>query len=220
MRFDDLTLAAALLLAAGMLRTPRADEPKPNSESPVSGASRSEAKGNPPATGRKFVRKWSEGEIVPLLDGVDRGDVARGGKLFQELACSRCHKMNGRGGDFGPDLADVSQKIELMQLAPLDIVTELVEPSKKIEDKYRLLTIQRKDGTVVSGLVVRENPSEVELVRNPLDAKSAPEKVRVSISEIETRTLSAVSPMPQGLLETCSADEIVDLLAYVLQGGE
>ena len=51
---------------------------------------------------------------------------------------------------------------------------------------------------------------------NPL----APETVTVMKSEIESRQLSKTSPMPTGLLNTFSEEEILDLLAYMESLGD
>jgi hypothetical protein len=39
--------------------------------------------------------------------------------------------------------------------------------------------------------------------------------VRFTLAELESTTPSAVSLMPQGLLDTLTRDEILDLLAYL-----
>ena len=44
------------------------------------------------------------------------GDVARGASLFrdeQKLACSKCHSVDGRAGQAGPDLFAVGDKFEI-----------------------------------------------------------------------------------------------------------
>jgi hypothetical protein len=49
----------------------------------------------------------------------------------------------------------------------------------------------------------------------------APAKLtRISSSAVESTRLSDVSPMPTGLLDTFQADEILDLMAYVLSRGD
>jgi hypothetical protein len=51
---------------------------------------------------------------------------------------------------------------------------------------------------------------------NPL----APETVTVMKSEIEERKLSKISPMPAGLLDTFTQEDILDLLAYMESLGD
>ena len=68
------------------------------------------------------------------------------------------------------------------------------------------------DGQVLVGRVVEESPEKLVLRPNPLEDKT----VTIVKSQIETRSPSKVSPMPVGLLNTFSKEDILDLLAYML----
>ena len=76
--------------------------------------------------------------------------------------------------------------------------------------------IETTAGLVIIGRIVEETPEKVVLRTKPLE----PETVTVKKSEIETRSLSKVSPMPAGLLNTFTKDEILDLLAYLESLGD
>ncbi len=170
---------------------------------------------------RPFVRKWSVSDLEDVFEHLDQGrDPQRGKQLFTELACVKCHKINGQGGQVGPDLADLLQKIKSRKMAPPDILVELITPSKKIDEKYRVVTLQMVDGTLKNGLIVKETKTELHLAGNPLDEKAPSQPVVVKISDIEERFPSQVSIMPEGLLNTCTKEEILDLLAYVLSTGQ
>ena len=57
----------------------------------------------------------------------------------------------------------------------------------------------------------------MKLIDNP----SAPDKITVVLkTDIEERTPSEVSIMPKGVLNKLTREEIFDLLAYVLGGGD
>jgi hypothetical protein len=49
----------------------------------------------------------------------------------------------------------------------------------------------------------------------PLD----PTTVKLKKSDVKYRALSKLSPMPQGLVDTFSKGEILDLIAYMESGG-
>ena len=68
--------------------------------------------------------------------------------------------------------------------------------------------IDTKDGRVASGFVESENETAVTL-------RSINEKVVIPLNEIETRTVSGVSLMPEGLLTTFSTAEVRELVAYL-----
>lgn len=64
---------------------------------------------------------------------------------------------------------------------------------------------------MITGRITEETPDKVVIRPKPLE----PETVTVMKSEIETRQLSKTSPMPTGLLNTFTDEEILDLLAYM-----
>src|SRR5690606_8007517 len=112
-------------------------------------------------------------------------NAQRGAKLFRELSCVQCHKVEGAsGGGVGPDLADVRRKINAGELEPLDVLSSLVEPSKEIADEYRTNILGLTSGEIVSGIVVEETDDAVTLRTNPLDAETA-EPIRVPVEEVE-----------------------------------
>jgi hypothetical protein len=85
--------------------------------------------------------------------------------------------------------------------------------------------LELKSGKVISGIIVEEKGGEVHVRTNPTEPAGATdagaEKVLViPLDEIEEKVTSKISLMPVGLLNTLNEDEILDLLAWVLSGGE
>jgi putative heme-binding domain-containing protein len=108
----------------------------------------------------------------------------------------------------GPDLTKLDPKVTAME-----ILTSLLEPSNKIEEKYQTYQILTEDGQAISGMILKETDSEIELIENPL-AKAEP--VRISKMEIAERKKSPVSIMPKGLLDKLTREEILDLMAFLI----
>jgi putative heme-binding domain-containing protein len=133
-------------------------------------------------------------------------------QMFTVAACVACHKMDGVGQNIGPDLTKLDAK-----LTPSDILREILEPSKKIDEKYRTEVIITAEGKSISGLVIEENDTVVKLVQNPLASADATE---IPKDEIEDRQKSPVSIMPQGALDKLTRDEILDLIAYLAARGD
>ena len=66
-------------------------------------------------------------------------------------------------------------------------------------------------------MIVEETPTGVTLLVDPL-ARCEPTVVQKS--EIDERSKSLVSIMPQGMLNRLSREEILDLMAYLLARGD
>lgn len=135
-------------------------------------------------------------------------DLELGHQMFRLASCISCHKMDGEGYEIGPDLTT--------QLDPKwtsrDLLQHVLEPSLKIDDKYKARTFLLVNGETVTGIVVEEDDDVVKLVENPL----SPQDVRTLDQEmIEDSRPSDVSAMPKGLLDQLTRDEILDLIGFI-----
>jgi hypothetical protein len=63
---------------------------------------------------------------------------------------------------------------------------------------------------------VEETLAKLVLVPNQLTG----EKVEIRRSEVQSRAPSKLSPMPEGLVNILTKEEILDLLAYVESAGK
>jgi hypothetical protein len=70
---------------------------------------------------------------------------------------------------------------------------------------------------IITGMVVDENDRAIKVMVDPL-AKGEP--TVLDKDEIVGQKVSAVSTMPQGLLNKLTKEEILDLMAYVLARGD
>src|SRR5262249_32208419 len=127
---------------------------------------------------RPFVKEWELAELEGLLPQVAQNrNPARGKELFAAVSCVQCHRMKGEGGQVGPDLITVSEKLAAGKMTPKDVLTSMVEPSKVIDDAFRTHVFELEDGQLLSGLIVSQTEKEIQLRSNPLDKKE--EKPRV-----------------------------------------
>jgi putative heme-binding domain-containing protein len=163
----------------------------------------------------KDRRPRTEWKFDDLAAGVGELKAGRsygnGKQIFQVASCVACHKMDGVGNTFGPDLTKLDPK-----MLSLDILKELLEPSARINEKYQSYAFELESGKVITGLVLEETADEVKVIENPL-AKTDP--VELKVSDIAQRQKLATSIMPKGLLEKLSREEILDLVAYVVARG-
>src|SRR5262249_46762832 len=126
---------------------------------------------------------------------------------FQVATCISCHKLEGVGAEFGPDLLKLDAK-----LTPMDILKDVLDPSSKINEKYQTWIFEMESGKSITGVILEETEKQIKLIENPL-VKGEPRILKVE--EIESRKKSPVSMMPKGLLDKLSREEILDLVAYI-----
>ena len=165
----------------------------------------------PAETPRPVVRQWAVADLAPHLDAVDAvRNPARARAALAAGQCLKCHKLGGGGSAVGPDLSAVGRRFDLRAIAE-----SIIEPSKVVDPKYHATTFELASGRVVTGRSARVSSQEIEVEVDPLRGRTE----KIARADIEATHPSTVSPMPQGLLDTLSLDEILDLLAAVRAGG-
>ncbi len=175
-------------------------------------------KKNPEAAPK--LTEWKLADLAGDLSRVsEHRNHARGRQLFTALACVQCHQLGqegvqtGQNVAIGPKLEDVVKKYKGDSRL---ILQEILEPSRNIEEKYRKVQLQLADGTVVAGNIVNEDADSLTIV----SGGTPPQLQKVLKSTIEARQISPLSLMPAGLMNPLDKEQILDLLAYVLAGGD
>lgn len=159
----------------------------------------------PPAPGSGG--KPTAEEIFDHHTKQDVAGPAEAGRPIFEKQCASCHRFGEMGQDVGPDLTTIASRFKKK-----DVLESILWPSKVISDQYQSEMFELSDGTVVTGVIVRETAIAV-MVRTATN----PEKpVSVPKGKIATRAPSTVSLMPEGLLDGLSHAEIASLLAFTL----
>jgi putative heme-binding domain-containing protein len=154
-------------------------------------------------------REWNADQVLASIEQLRGCNFDRGRNLFHATGCIRCHRFNGEGEAVGPDLSTVANKF-----SKKDLVESLVEPSKTISDQYGSHQVITVDGRVLVGRVV-ELGDEVRIYTQ--DFSTPP--VIIGPDDIDEMTPSKVSQMPTKLLDELNEDELRDLMAYLLSGG-
>ena len=83
-----------------------------------------------------------------------------------------------------------------------------------MDAKYRHMTYTLSSGKVLTGRPIGVNAKTITLETDPLTHSTA----EVPRAEIETSQPSPTSPMPAGLLNVLTKEEILDLVAFLRQG--
>lgn len=180
-------------------------------------AKKPEAKSAIENVGAMFVGRtptmWTLDELsAAAKTGMKKRSFDNGRKMFTAAACYTCHRFGNAGGMTGPDLTGAGGRY-----SPHDLLDNIINPSKVINEQFAPIIVTKNDGTVMSGVVVNLSGDGVTLNTDLTDPN---QRVNVDRKEVKSIELSTVSPMPPMLLAMLKKDEILDLLAYVLSGGD
>jgi hypothetical protein len=87
--------------------------------------------------------EWTVAELAPVLEkGLKSGrDFDRGRQMFGVTSYFMCHRYDGEGGAFGPDLTQLAGRFSTN-----DLLEAIIEPSKAISDQYAPVMSTKKDG--------------------------------------------------------------------------
>ena len=110
----------------------------------------------------------------------------------------------------GPDLTTVGRRF-----SPRDLLESIIEPSKVVAEVHRTMMITLKDGSTVSGRIIGDDfrQSLLTLAQNPFDPGERRQIAKGVISKSEAMP---VSPMPTGLLDTLTREDVFDLMAWLV----
>ena len=156
---------------------------------------------------------WKLADLAPDLAAAgSTRDLLAGRALFTKLACVQCHKIGTNGYAYGPDLTEVFPRWKGDRA---NVLEQILEPSKVIEERYRPIRFLLKDGDDATGLVLKEEADTVTIQTGASDSLIQTLK-KADITERRPQTSSV---MPVGLLNALSKEQIFDLLAYLEAGG-
>ena len=159
-------------------------------------------------------REWKVEELLADVNPLPMGrNYEVGRELFKVASCVSCHKLGDQGRVFGPDLA----KLDAKTFNTSHILESIVEPSKKIDEKFRSYSYLLVSGKQITGMVIKETPDELHVVIDPLAKDKA---TIIAKDDIDAQKKSEASLMPKGLLDKLSREEILDLIAYVMAKGD
>lgn len=145
-------------------------------------------------------------EWGPYFD--KKGDSEKGKKLFYDAEgkayCAKCHRVNGNGGQVGPDLSYVGNSRSL----PF-ILESVLTPKAVITVGYASMLILTKEGKFLTGVKVNEDESAIDIMDREGVALHIPKE---KIKKFKTQEISI---MPENFQEILSVEEVQDVLAFL-----
>ncbi len=148
-----------------------------------------------------------EGAVAEWKPYVE-GDAAVGESLFFDLkgdiACAKCHTVNGVGAKVGPDLSTVAATRSAEY-----IIESILEPSVVIASGFEPVKVKTKKGKIITGILKEDNDEHV-LVMN-----SAGEVTEIPKGDVKKLKQLKMSVMPP-FGNVIKMEDFHNLLAYLL----
>ena len=132
-------------------------------------------------------------------------------KCSLQRACFSCHRFNNEGGANGPDLTSAGHRY-----SPRDLLDQIINPSKEINEQFVPVQVTQLEGQTFYGIIVNLNK---DTIRINTDLANPDQRIGLDRKGIKSIDPSPISPMPPGLLNLLEKEEIFDLVAYILSGG-
>jgi putative membrane-bound dehydrogenase-like protein len=128
-----------------------------------------------------------------------------GARIFfhPRFGCSKCHRIDGRGQDVGPDLSNIGNTDRR------HILESILQPSANVAPHYVAWHLETADGKVRTGMLLHTQNDEYTY----LDAKG--ERFKLKTGDLVEQRPTAISIMPEGLVDAMTDQEMRDLLAYL-----
>lgn len=149
------------------------------------------------------VPQGQSGPLPPIAELAKmKGDPKHGAEIFN--ACVICHRIGDNGIDFGPNLSEIGGKLGRDALCEA-----ILSPSAGIVVGFEGWDIKLQNGDEVTGIVVSE--TENELTVKTLGGAVS----RYKKSDVTAREKMKQSLMPEGLTQSMTTQDFVDLVEYL-----
>ena len=154
-----------------------------------------------------WSQRLSEQELTEFLlwdPMAYKGSPPKGKLAYQKAFCDRCHRLGEMGIEAGPDLTTVSGRFSRQ-----DLIEAIVFPSRTVSDLWQAVEVTTRDGKSYLGTLTSEDGGNVTL------QQMGGSRIRVPKSDIVKRNVSEKSPMPEGLLNALTPEEVWDLFTFL-----
>ena len=175
---------------------------------------------NDPAISAQLAKVWGEVRATPetkrkriaelkqalTADTLAKANLDKGRDVFSQT-CATCHRLfdlGQSGTQLGPNLTGAGRE-------NLDYLLEnIVDPNALVPQDYKLSIVTMKDGRTLSGFISMLNEQTLTL-RTMTDTQNF---AKADVAKTET---SPNSLMPEGLLDTLSAEQVRDLFGFLMK---
>ncbi|MDF7816635.1 c-type cytochrome [Runella sp. MFBS21] len=157
-------------------------------------------------------RNWKMDNAMPILEaGLTNRNFQNGKNMYEAITCNRCHSMRGEGGSIGPDLTQLGTRFSAK-----DMLEAIIDPSKAISDQYAATHFTLKNGQSIVGRLTNEDANTYYVSQNPYEPETV---VKIPKKNVVSHKYSPVSIMFGNLINSLNEEELKDLMAYLMAGG-
>lgn len=157
-------------------------------------------------------RQWKLENALPLLEaGLTNRNFEQGKNMYDAITCNRCHTMRGEGGSIGPDLTQLGTRFSAK-----DMLESIIDPNKSISDQYAATHFTLKNGQSVVGRLTNEDANTYYVSQNPYEPETV---IKLAKKNVASHKYSPVSIMFGNLINSLNEEELKDLMAYLMAGG-
>ena len=152
------------------------------------------------------LQRKSDDHLGQFRETLSGGNAARGSEIFfgkAEVSCRRCHKIDGNGGDVGPDLSRIG-----LDKSREYLLESVVDPNKQIAKGFETVILEMDSGLIHAGIIKSDEGTRLSL------QKPDGSIVVVDKSKIEDRAVGK-SGMPEDLVKKLTKSEIRDLVEFL-----
>jgi putative membrane-bound dehydrogenase-like protein len=151
-----------------------------------------------PADRKRLMSDWTKKLNAPYQGAAD---LSHGRAVFAKV-CQQCHTLYGVGSKVGPEITG-SNRADLNYL-----IENIFDPSAVIPKEYAATKLDLADGRVVTGLIKEDNGTI-------LTVATATETLTIPVKDVEKRSPSELSMMPDDLTKPLTDLDVRNLVAYL-----
>ncbi|MEO2028540.1 MAG: PVC-type heme-binding CxxCH protein [Fuerstiella sp.] len=145
-------------------------------------------------------RKAVADEYQPALT-MD-ASAERGAAVFAKT-CIKCHKIDGKGHNVGPDISDTRRRSKDA------LLYDILDPNRRVDPQFSDYVVVTTDGRTFNGLLVSDVGVQVVL-RQPEGKEQT-----IARADIEEMQATNKSLMPEGVEKDVSVQQMADLLEFL-----
>ena len=162
-------------------------------------------------------RRFSGGLVSTAMEacGVAGGrGFTQGQEVFTKAMCGTCHAFGriSQGNGISPDLTGVGSRYSR------DVILDsILTPSLVLNSRFPATELRLRNGEVLTGTLVDLTDDKYVIAESPFHPEAT---TTIPRTDVILEQPSTTSPMPEGLLDSFTAEQIRDLFAFLDAQGD